>query len=65
MLLFQIYTGYYYKNLIIFTKNQVMKDERYGYIIDAGQGRKSTLFKGNHPSFFLCASWTRTLTAAH
>jgi site-specific recombinase XerD len=33
MFLFQIYTGYYYKDLFIFTKDQLMEDEEYGYII--------------------------------
>jgi site-specific recombinase XerD len=33
MFLFQIYTGYYYKDLAIFTKDQLMVDEQYGYII--------------------------------
>ena len=33
MFLFQIYTGYYYKDLSVFTKNQLMMDEQYGYII--------------------------------
>lgn len=33
MFLFQIYTGYYYKDLFIFTKDQLTEDEEYGYII--------------------------------
>lgn len=33
LFLFQIYTGYYYKDLFIFTRNQLMEDEQYGYII--------------------------------
>jgi hypothetical protein len=33
MFLFQIYTGYYFKDLFIFTKDQLQKDEEYGYII--------------------------------
>jgi len=33
MFLFQIYTGYYYKDLFIFTKDQLQKDEEYGTII--------------------------------
>jgi hypothetical protein len=32
MFLFQIYTGYYYKDLFIFMKDQLMEDEEYGYI---------------------------------
>jgi site-specific recombinase XerD len=31
--LFQIYTGYYYKDLHIFTKEQLINDEEYGYFI--------------------------------
>src|SRR5258707_10110538 len=31
--LFQIYTGYYYNDLPVFTKNQLMEDEQYGHII--------------------------------
>lgn len=33
LFLFQIYTGYYYKDLAIFTKNQLLSDEEYGTII--------------------------------
>jgi site-specific recombinase XerD len=33
MFLLQIYTGYYYKDLFIFTKDQLTEDEEYGYII--------------------------------
>jgi len=33
MFLFQVYTGYYYKDFTIFTKDQLMVDEQYGYII--------------------------------
>lgn len=33
MFLFQIYTGYYYKDLRILRKDQLLKDEEYGYII--------------------------------
>lgn len=31
--LFQIYTGYYYKDLLIFLKEQLHRDHQYGYII--------------------------------
>ncbi len=31
--LFQIYTGYYHKDLLHFTKNQLSEDEEYGYMI--------------------------------
>lgn len=33
MFLFQIYTGYYYKDLFIFTRDQLQMDEEYGHII--------------------------------
>lgn len=33
LFLFQIYTGYYYKDLPIFTKNQLFEDEEFGYFI--------------------------------
>lgn len=34
MFLFQVYTGYYYKDLAIFTKDQLIVDEQYGYVIN-------------------------------
>lgn len=33
MFLFQIYTGYYFKDLLIFTKDHLQMDEEYGHII--------------------------------
>jgi integrase len=33
MFLFQVYTGYYYKDLFIFSKAQLINDEEYGFII--------------------------------
>jgi integrase len=33
LFLFQIYTGYYFKDLLIFTKDQLQMDEEYGHII--------------------------------
>jgi site-specific recombinase XerD len=33
LFLFQIYTGYYYKDLPIFTKDQLFEDEEFGFII--------------------------------
>lgn len=33
MFLFQVYTGYYYKDLFIFTKDQLVEDEQYGYMV--------------------------------
>jgi site-specific recombinase XerD len=41
LFLFQIYTGYYYNDLEIFTKHQLLKDEEYGYII-SGERDKNT-----------------------
>ena len=33
LFLFQIYTGFYYKDFFIFTKDQLIDDEQYGYFI--------------------------------
>ncbi len=33
MFLFQIYTGYYFKDLLVFTKDQLQMDEEYGHVI--------------------------------
>ncbi|MEP6949025.1 MAG: hypothetical protein ABI863_07120 [Ginsengibacter sp.] len=33
LFLFQVYTAYYYKDLLIFTKDQLLEDEEYGQII--------------------------------
>ncbi|MEK7227822.1 MAG: site-specific integrase, partial [Patescibacteria group bacterium] len=33
LFLFQIYTGYYYKDLPIFTKDQLFEDEEFGYFV--------------------------------
>jgi site-specific recombinase XerD len=33
MFLFQIYTGYYFKDLLIFTKDHLQMDEEYGHVI--------------------------------
>ena len=33
LFLFHVYTGYYYKDLLIFHKSQLMIDEQYGFII--------------------------------
>jgi site-specific recombinase XerD len=33
LFLFQVYTGYYYKDLFIFTKDQLQMDEEYGHMI--------------------------------
>ena len=41
--LFLIYTGYYYKDLSIFTKEQLLVDEEYGYIITGARDKN-----GNH-----------------
>lgn len=58
LFLFQIYTGYYYKDLQIFQKNQLMMDEQYGFII-VGQRDKNgnqtiiPLFKFPHAATIL------------
>ena len=51
--LFQIYTGYYYKDLLIFTKDQLREDEEYGYIIVGSRDKNGNqtiipLFKFPH-----------------
>lgn len=33
LFLFQVYTGYYYKDLLIFTKDHLQMDEEYGHMI--------------------------------
>lgn len=33
LFLFQIYTGYYYKDLQVFTRDQLVEDEEFGYFI--------------------------------
>ena len=33
LFLFQVYTGYYYRDLLIFTKDHLQMDEEYGHII--------------------------------
>lgn len=37
--LFQVYTGYYYKDLFILTKDQLVEDEEYGYIITGARDK--------------------------
>jgi len=39
LFLFQIYTGYYYKDLAIFTKDQLLVDEQYGYFIQGARDK--------------------------
>jgi site-specific recombinase XerD len=39
LFLFQVYTGYYYKDLLIFTKDQLQTDEEYGQIILGARDR--------------------------
>src|ERR1051326_5732438 len=53
LFLFQIYTGYYYKDLQIFYKNQLLEDEEYGYVIIGGRDKNDNqtiipLFKFPH-----------------
>lgn len=39
LFLFQVYTGYYYKDLEIFTKDQLLLDEEYGYFIHGARDK--------------------------
>lgn len=53
LFLFQVYTGYYYKDLLIFTKDQLRMDEEYGYIIVGARDKNGNqtiipLFKFPH-----------------
>lgn len=53
--LFQIYTGYYYKDLAIFTKDQLFEDEEFGYFIIGARDKNGNqtiipLFKFPHAS---------------
>ena len=53
MFLFQMYTGYYYKDFFIFTKDQLTEDEEYGYIILGARAKNGNqtiiaLFKFPH-----------------
>lgn len=53
--LFQIYTGYYYKDLSIFTKDQLIVDEEFGYFIVGARDKNGNqtmvpLFKFPHAS---------------
>jgi len=58
LFLFQIYTGYYYKDLLIFTPEQLMVDEQHGLIIVGerdknGNGTIIPLFKFPHAAAIL------------
>ena len=58
MFLFQIYTGYYYKDLFIFTKDQLTEDEEYGYIILGARDKNGNqtiipLFKFPHAAIII------------
>ena len=53
LFLFQIYTGYYYKDLFIFTKEQLLDDEEHGFIITGARDKNGNetiipLFKFPH-----------------
>lgn len=55
LFLFQVYTGYYYKDLLIFTKDQLFEDEEYGHIIIGARDKNDNqtiipLFKFPHAS---------------
>lgn len=56
--LFQIYTGYYYNDLPIFTKNQLVNDEEYGLFIIGARDKNGNqtiipLFKFPHAEVIL------------
>ena len=58
LFLFQIYTGYYYKDLLVFDKSQLLRDERYGLLISGardknGNGTLIPLFKFPHAAVLL------------
>ncbi len=58
LFLFQIYTGYYYKDLFIFTKDQLLDDEEHGYIITGARDKNGNetiipLFKFPHAGYIL------------
>ncbi|RZK02639.1 MAG: hypothetical protein EOO46_18395 [Flavobacterium sp.] len=58
LFLFQIYTGYYYKDLLIFKNEQLTIDEQHGLIIIGardknGNGTIIPLFKFPHAAFIL------------
>jgi site-specific recombinase XerD len=58
LFLFQIYTGYYYKDLLIFEKSQLLVDEQYGFIIVGERDKNGNqtiipLFKFPHAATIL------------
>lgn len=58
LFLFQIYTGYYYKDLLIFQKSQILVDEQYGLIIVGERDKNGNqtiipLFKFPHAAAIL------------
>jgi site-specific recombinase XerD len=58
LFLFQIYTGYYYKDLVIFQKSQLLVDEQYGFIIVGERDKNGNqtiipLFKFPHAATIL------------
>jgi site-specific recombinase XerD len=58
MFLFQLYTGYYYKDLPIFTKNQLIVDEEFGQFIIGARDKNGNqtiipLFKFPHAQVIL------------
>lgn len=55
LFLFQIYTGYYYKDLPIFTKDQLYEDEEHGFLIIGARDKNGNqtivpLYKFPHAS---------------
>jgi site-specific recombinase XerD len=58
LFLFQIYTGYYYKDLSIFTKDQLLEDEEFGFFIVGARDKNGNqtiipLFKFPHASVLI------------
>lgn len=56
--LFQIYTGYYYKDLTIFTKDQLFNDDEYGFFLIGARDKNGNqtivpLFKFPHSAHII------------
>lgn len=43
LFLFQVYTGYYYKDLLIFTKDHLQMDEEFGHMILGARDKNGNL----------------------
>ncbi|MBS1511097.1 MAG: site-specific integrase [Bacteroidetes bacterium] len=65
MFLFQIYTGYYYKDLPIFTKDQLFEDEEFGFFLIGSRDKNGNqtiipLFKFPHAAGIIRAYQSET-----